>query len=249
MRYLGRFAIIFFLSLSLSAFAQDGDDFVFAQLKYDGGDWDPHPKAYEEILYYLISTTNVRTEIKREVVRADDPVLFQRPFLYLAGNGDFNPFSQREINSLRRYLSGGGFLLVDDCSSSLDEAFYKAIKRELKRILPDMEFAPLDQEHAIFYSFYLKPMVRGLTVRKKELEAITLDKDTVVLYSANNLAGVWERDALGNWLSDPFPFGEEQRMEAMKLTLNIIMYALTGSYKKDALHQKAIKEKLRRGLR
>ena len=145
--------LIFF---SLSAFAQDGDDFVFAQLRYDGGNWNPHPKAYEEILYYLISTTNVRCEIKREVVRADDPVLFQRPFLYLAGNGDFKPFSQREVQSLRRYLSGGGFLLVDDCSKSLDNSFYEAVKRELARILPDKELISLDEEHAIFYSFYLR---------------------------------------------------------------------------------------------
>ena len=33
--------------------------------------------------------------------------------------------------------------------------------------------------------------------------------------------------------------------EARKLTLNIVMYALTGSYKADAVHQPFILQKMR----
>ena len=40
--------------------------------------------------------------------------------------------------------------------------------------------------------------------------------------------------------------GENQRLQAMKLTVNIIMYALTGTYKLDAIHSPFIKEKLKK---
>ena len=70
---------------------------------------------------------------------------------------------------------------------------------------------------------------------------------TVVLYSQNDLLGAWAKDPLGKYLYECVPGGEVQRMEARKLTLNIIMYSLTGSYKADAVHQPFILQKMRLG--
>ena len=40
------------------------------------------------------------------------------------------------------------------------------------------------------------------------------------------------------------PGGEAQRWESIKLTLNVIYFSLTGTYKKDAIHQPFIEMKL-----
>ncbi len=68
---------------------------------------------------------------------------------------------------------------------------------------------------------------------------------TVVFYSKNDLPGVWPVDALGNPLYPCMPGGEEQRRVGKMLSFNIIMYALTGTYKTDAVHQPILLERLR----
>ena len=65
-----------------------------------------------------------------------------------------------------------------------------------------------------------------------------------MIFSRNDLLGVWPVDALGRWLYEPSPRGC-QRREGEKLTLNILIYALTGSYKQDAVHQPFIMQRLR----
>jgi hypothetical protein len=46
------------------------------------------------------------------------------------------------------------------------------------------------------------------------------------------------------YLKDCLPGGEKQRFESMKLTVNILMYVLTGTYKLDAIHSPFIKRKM-----
>ncbi len=55
-----------------------------------------------------------------------DRDLFNYPFLYLAGKYEFEPFSQDEIEILRRFLSYGGFLLIDDALGQQGYGFDKA---------------------------------------------------------------------------------------------------------------------------
>jgi hypothetical protein len=57
--------------------------------------------------------------------------------------------------------------------------------------------------------------------------------------------GAWARDALGHPLKACVPGGEPQRELAQRLSLNVLMYSMTGSYKSDAVHQAAILDKLR----
>ena len=49
---------------------------------------------------------------------------------------------------------------------------------------------------------------------------------------------------LGNWLKECSPGGEAQRLEAQKLCVNVIMYAMVGTYKLDAIHTDYIRQKM-----
>jgi len=59
------------------------------------------------------------------------------------------------------------------------------------------------------------------------------DDVTPILITANDLAGAWARDASGNAEQSPIPGGEAQREQATRFGINLVIYALTGSYKAD----------------
>src|SRR5713101_7612446 len=88
--------------------------FVFAQIRYRGGDWNPHPLATTPLMEELMLRTSVEAATGRQEIDLRNPNLFSFPFLYMAGKYDFEPFTKEEIEILRRFLSYGGFLLADD---------------------------------------------------------------------------------------------------------------------------------------
>src|SRR6266576_2450126 len=92
--------------------------FVFAQIKYRGGDWNPHPLSVTPLMEELMARTSVEAASARREVTLGDGDLFNYPFLYLAGRYEFDPFSQEEIETLRRFLTYGGFLLINDGPST-----------------------------------------------------------------------------------------------------------------------------------
>jgi hypothetical protein len=117
--------------------------FVFAQLKYRGGDWNPHPLAIRPLMDEVMLRTSVEAATAGHEVTVTDRDLFNYPFLYMTGKYEFEPFTQDEIEILRRFLSYGGFLLVDDALGQPGYGFDKALRREMQRIFPGNEFKRL----------------------------------------------------------------------------------------------------------
>src|SRR5512145_600805 len=68
--------------------------FVFAQIKYRGGDWNPHPLSVTPLMEELMARTSVEADSVRREVTPTDRDLFNYPFLYLTGRYEFEPFSQ-----------------------------------------------------------------------------------------------------------------------------------------------------------
>jgi hypothetical protein len=227
--------------------AESGNRFVFAQLKVPGdpGRWDPYPLASRDILAFLQQTTSVKVQEERRVLSLSDPALFQSPFLLYSGFGSFswNP-EEREI--LKRYLSGGGFLLVEDRAGEKNGSFDHAFRREIKKVFPDKDLSVIPMDHAVFRSYYLLRTVGGRKLTRNALEGLELDGRMALVYSQNDLIGAWAKDLFGNYVHDCPPGGEAQRWNAQKLTLNLIVYSVTGNYKTDMIHHPFIEEKMRR---
>jgi hypothetical protein len=220
--------------------------FVFAQLRYRGGDWNPHPLAVTPLIDELMQRTSVEATTARHEVSATDSDLFNYPFLYMAGKYEFEPFTEEEIQILRRFLSYGGFLLVDDALGQQGYGFDKALRREMQRIFPGNEFKRLPVGHAALRSYYLLRRIGGVRIVNPNLEGITLGNSTPVIYCQNDLGGAWERDQLGNWTNPCTPGGEEQRRDAFHLGINVIIYAMTENYKEDLIHVPFIRKRLTR---
>ena len=220
--------------------------FVFAQLKYRGGDWNPHPLAVTPLMEELMQRTSVEAALSRHEVSLTERDLFSYPFLYMTGKYDFEPFTQEELEILRRFLSYGGFLLADDALGQPGYGFDRSLRREIKRLFPEKEFQRLSSSHAALRSYYLLRRVGGMRLVHSYLEGIYVGNATPVIYCHNDLSGAWERDQLGNWLNPCAPGGEEQRRDAFHLGINLILYAMTENYKEDLIHVPFIRRRLSR---
>lgn len=216
--------------------------FIFALVQYNGD--GQIQNSWNEIQHFITTTTSIECEKEIKKLHINEEI-FSYPFLVMTGREEFNNLTEKEIKILRQFLSAGGLLFIDNSLYIKNSGFDKAIRREIIRIFPDKELKKINNNHALFYSFYLLPKVSGCRILSKDLYGIEIDNQLAVIYSLNNLLGTWERDKLGNWLYECNPGGEKQRLEAMKLTVNIIMYVLTGSYKLDAIHSPFIQKKLK----
>jgi hypothetical protein len=201
-----------------------------------GGDWNPRPSALRRLGWELTRRTSIETANEPVVVRLDRGGLHRHPLLVLAGAGSFPAFSEAERAALRRHLQYGGFLLVDAADGSDGTGFDAAVRRELARVLPASPLAPVARDHVLNKSFYLLDRQGGRLLVKPWLEAQALDGRLAVIYSQNDLGGAWARSELGEWEFPCTPGGEAQRETAIRLGINIAMYALCTDYKDDAVH-------------
>lgn len=218
--------------------------FVFAQIRYRGGDWNPHPLAVTPLMNELMLRTSVEAATVRQDVTLGDRELFNYPFLYITGKYEFEPFTQEEIETLRRFLSYGGFLLADDALGQQGYGFDKALRRELKRVFPGNDLERIPSSHAALRSYYLLRRIGGVRIASPNLEGLSIGGSTPVIYCQNGLGGAWERDQLGNWINACTPGGEEQRRDAFHLGINLILYAMTENYKEDLIHVPFIRRRL-----
>jgi hypothetical protein len=173
------------------------------------------------------------------------PDLFEYPFLYLGGDGGFPPFSDAEVENLRRYLTFGGFLLADANDGSDGDGFDASFRREMARVLPQSPLAAVPSTHVVFKSFFLLESAPGRLLNKPQLLAANLGKRAAVMYSQNDVAGAWSRSESGDYEFDVSPGGEPQRELAIRLGVNMCMYALCLDYKDDAVHLPLILNKRR----
>ena len=240
-------ALLLLAFCSAPSRAQEGDKFAWTQWKYDG-DWDPYPSAHAEVLSSLVKATSVLVARDRRSIRLDDPALFSSPFLMITGRQAPPNLSDQELRRLRDYLVSGGFLWIEDASGLRSSSFDAWTRRTLKSVFPDSDLVPLSSDHVIYKTFFLLRGVGGRTMVENSLEGVDWSGRTAVLYSRNDILGALVKDPLGRPLYECTPGGEAQRVRAQKLALNIVMYALTGNYKADAVHQPFLLQKMRLGL-
>jgi hypothetical protein len=240
-------ALILLLLAGAPARAQHGDRFVWTQLKL-GDVTDPYPTAWAEALNQFGTVTSVLNDPERRLIAPSDPELYFSPLVILAGRQAPPELGEEDVRRLRNYLTAGGLLWIEDTSGTSESAFDRWVRRTLPRILPESDLAQLPADHVVYRTFFLLRGPAGRAAVRGSLEGVSWAGRTAVLYSRNDLLGVWPKDALGQPLYPCLPGGEPQRHNARKLTLNILMFALTGSYKADAVHQPYLLQKMRSGV-
>lgn len=222
---------------------QAGERFVWSQWRHAGG-WDPYPGVHREVAAFLRSVTSVLCADERRELDLSDPALFSTPMLVLSGRQEPPALQEEERRVLRDWLGAGGFLWIDDASGLKVSPFDRWTRSTLRAALPDAELRPLPQDHVLFKTFFLARRVGGRASVSGVVEGVDWGGRTAVVYTRDDVLGALARDPLGRPV---YELSEARRLDARKLTLNIVMYALTGSYKADAVHQPFILEKMRQG--
>ncbi|MFP2963451.1 DUF4159 domain-containing protein [Myxococcus sp. 1LA] len=240
---LGTAALAPLLSRRAHAFGEK-NRFIPAVARHKGR-WDTRLSGLRRIAWELQRRTSVEVVPDARPFPLSSPDLFEYPFLYFGGEGEFPPLEEAEVDNLRRYLTYGGFMLADANDASDGAGFDASFRREMARVLPQSPLGDVPSKHVVFKSFFLLDAAPGRVLNKPQLMGCNLGKRTAVLYSQNDLAGAWSRNESGDYEFDVSPGGEPQRELAVRLGINVCMYALCLDYKDDAVHLPLILNKRR----
>ncbi len=245
MRRLSRRAVLAASLWPLAARAfGDSSRFVPAVVQH-GGRWDARSSALRRLAWELQRRTSIEVVLEARPVQLSSPRLFEHPFLYLSGDGPVPAFAPAEVENLRRYLTFGGFLFADANDGSDGTGFDASFRAELARVLPQQPLAPLPGAHVLYKTFFMLDGAPGRFLNRPHVEACLLGKRAAVMYSQNDVLGALNRDESGSYEFEVTPGGERQREYAIRLAINVVMYALCLDYKDDAVHLPVIMKRRR----
>jgi len=210
-------------------------DLRIGQLRTDG-EWNPRPSALRRLAWEIGQRTSIEAGLEPEPVEPDGERLFRHPLLYWAGSGPTPDWSDAAIRNVRRHLSFGGVLLIDDADAAPGGPFDGAVRAQVERLLPRAALEPIPPDHVLYKSFYLVPHQAGRRIAVPHLWGAELEERYAVIYSNNDLGGAWARDAFGRWQYEVVPGGDDQREMAFRIGVNLAMYALCLDYKDDLVH-------------
>jgi hypothetical protein len=180
------------------------------------------------------------------------------PLLYWPVLPNAAPPAAAACAALTGYMQHGGLLVIDteggDAQAPGSGAgFAPGAAAALARAtacldLPPLE--PLTTANVLAHCFYIVPdfpgRFTGAPVYIATLAARDADGVTPVLIGQNDWVGAWAHDANGNPEQTPIPDGEDQRTIAERFGTNLVIYALTGSYKADQANLPEMLDKLGR---
>ena len=189
-------------------------------LKYSGGgDWYVNPTSLPNLIRFCNESLN--TDIAQDPVTVEPGSrdIFSLPFIHMTGHGNVI-FSPKEAENLRQYLIGGGFLHIDD-NYGLDQF----VRREMKKVFPELDFIELPASHPIFLKPNLfpdgLPKIHEHDNKRPQGFGLIREGRLVCFYS-------YESD-LGDGWEDPSVHNDSQeiRMKALKMGANLIHYVFT----------------------
>ncbi len=192
-----------------------------ALLKYNGGgDWYANPTSLPNLIEFC--NENLHTQIAEEpaTVEVGSPDIFNYPFVHITGHGNI-VFSLQEIKNLRAYLKGGGFLHISD-NYGLDPY----IRREMKKVFPNLDFEELGTNHPIYHQKYNFP--HGLP---KIHEHDGKDAQGFGIYYRGRLVCFYDYECdLGDGWEDTQVHHdtEEKHLEALRMGANILSYVFAN---------------------
>jgi len=212
--------LLVFLTLFLitgTLFSSAQQSLKIGLLKYKGGgDWYANPTSLPNLIKFCNQNLKTSIQISDATVEVGSEDLFDFPFVHMTGHGNVF-FSGEEAANLRKYLISGGFLHVDD-NYGLDPF----IRREMKKVFPELEFVELPFSHPIYNQKYKftegLPKIHEHDTKRPQGFGLIYENRLVCFYT-------YECD-LGDGWEDPEVHhdSEEKRMEALKMGTNIISY-------------------------
>ena len=212
------FRLVLLLALAAPPSLAQGEVQI-ARVHYGGGgDWysgDPLPT----LVAFARQHTLLDIDPEPITVELTSDRLFTVPVLFLNGHGNV-AFSDLEAARLRRYLEGGGFLIVND-DYGLDES----IRRELAKVFPEQDLQPLPASHPVYHAHFSfpegLPKIHAHDGEPAQGYGLFHQGRLAVFYAyQSDLADGWEPEGV-------HPNPPAVREAALRMGVNLLIYATT----------------------
>lgn len=195
-----------------------GQKNTIALLKYNGGgDWYANPTSLTNLINYCNKELSTTLSPNYATIDIGSSEIFLYPFVHLTGHGNV-VFSEQEVQNLRQYLLGGGFLHIDD-----NYGLRKYIEPQMKKVFPELEFVELPQNHPIYNQKFKFP--NGLPkIHQHDNKApkgygLIWEGRLICFFSyESDLGDGWEDDDVHN--DSP-----QTRQKALQMGANLIQYS------------------------
>ena len=212
-------SVLFAIVLAFGATVQAQGEVQIARVQYGGGgDWysgDPLPT----LIAYARQHTLLDLAAEPVTIELSSDRLFTVPVLYMNGHGTV-AFAEGEAGRLRRYLEGGGFLIVND-----DYGMDATVRRELAEVFPGQRLQPLPASHPVYHAHFSFP--EGLPkIHEHDGEpavgyGLFHEGRLVVFYAyQSDLGDGWEPEGV-------HPNPPAVREAALRMGVNLLVYATT----------------------
>lgn len=191
-----------------------------AKLQYSGGgDWYANKTALPNLAKFCNEQLGTNIDEEDAVVQVGSPELFDYSFVYMTGHGNV-VFSPSEAENLRKYLTSGGFLHIDDNYGLNDY-----IRLEMKKVFPELEFIELPLEHPVYHQKFDFPKgipkIHEHDNKPAQGFGLIYEGKLVCYFSYEaDLGNGWEDQRIHN---DP----QEVRLQALRMGANLITYIFT----------------------
>ncbi|MBT5707352.1 DUF4159 domain-containing protein [bacterium] len=225
------------------------DIFTFVRVMYKtrgwGGGWSvDYPAADLNFSYRLEELTSMKADPQGGVMEFLDDRLFDFPFIFMIDPRSLH-ISKPEAEQLRRYLTNGGFLMVDDFWGEKMMAHFLG---EMEKVFPDRKPQKLPLSHPLFSCVFpldklpqvpsedsahrnrgtalesWEDEIRGEIPRPANYQALLDDKGRIMVLMCHNtdLSDGWEEEGISQWF-----FSAYSEKYSYPLGINIVYYALT----------------------
>ena len=208
-------SVIFIISNLL--FAQNS--YELAVLKYDGGgDWYSNPSSLKNLAIFCNNNLNMNIAESYDIIEPSSQNIFNYPFIYMTGHSNVL-FNNSDVENLRKYLMGGGFLHIDD-NYGMD----RYIRSEMKKVFPELDFIELPHNHTIFNNIYIfengLPKIHEHDNNPPQGLALIYNNKIICFYSyESDLGDGWEDKNVHN-------NSNNIRQKALKMGANILCYSM-----------------------
>jgi hypothetical protein len=223
------------------------DCFTFVRIKYRSTRdvsswawWTDYPDADLNLSWRLHQLTAMKVAPMPKQFEIMEDELLRYPFAFMSGVPAII-LNDEEVDRLRKYMLGGGFIMVDDFWGERNWDYFE--NEVLKRVFPTRKWEELPIEHPIFnivFPLKEKPQIpnagfalkmRGTPITWEEPDGETPhyrgimdDNGRLMMLICHNtdLGDGWEREAY-----DPYYFTEFSEKKAYPLGINIVFYVMT----------------------
>ena len=178
--------------------------------QYRGGNWDSVYRvkdglprgALPNLLEFMnkASRDKVKTNYKnvQPISLASDKIFATKPpFIFFTGSQNFI-LSQKEVETLQKYVRLGGAIWGDSSVPGRGSAFDIAFRREMRRVIPDKDkgFEALPMDDPLFTrSPYFKEITKvpsGINYYDDPVYVMRYFNEIAIIYTSNDYGDMWE---------------------------------------------------------